>query len=173
MSDPDHETIESLRMSDRDKRRLVDDVERSRQATVHHDRRTSLRVPFPASAAVLRITHPNGTVVRHAIVPRNLSRRGIGFFLGRFLYPDSVCTVELRALDGERVSIAGVVRHCALERGIVHLVRVVFDQPIDLTAFVRLTPEQLEALKLELAEAAEADAPKGSQQGGAPREAAA
>ena len=141
MQHADSDPIETIRVSDRDKRSLVDAVDESSLRTVEEDRR-ALRVRYNETSAVLTIFNESGNDSKLAVVPRNLSRRGMAFVHGRFVYPDSTCEVMIKALDGKWHVLAGVIRNCRHVSGIVHEVSVVFDEPIDLSMFSALSPEE-------------------------------
>jgi len=136
-----HEPIETLRISDRDKQKLVDGVNQSGGQAVGQERR-ALRVQYTEAKAVLNLHNETGGSTRLAVVPRNLSRRGMAFVHGRFIYVDSRCEVMLKTLAGEWHTLQGVIRNCRHVSGIVHEVAVVFDEAIDLSEFVHLSPEE-------------------------------
>lgn len=136
-----HEPIETLRISDRDKQKLVEDVNRAGGKGVQHERR-ALRVQYTEAKAVLTLHNESGGSTRLAVVPRNLSRRGLAFVHGRYIYVDTRCEVMLKTLGGEWKALNGVIRNCRHVSGIVHEVAVVFDEAIDLSEFVHLSPEE-------------------------------
>ena len=104
--------------------------------------RRALRVQYTEAKAVLTLHNESGGSTRLAVVPRNLSRRGMAFVHGRFIYVDSRCEVMLKTLAGEWHTLQGVIRNCRHVSGIVHEVAVVFDDAIDLSEFVNLSPEE-------------------------------
>ena len=147
MPNHDQEPIETLRISDRDKQNLVSNVDAAAGQAVERERR-ALRVQYSASRAVLTLHAPTGGDTKFAVVPRNLSRNGLAFVHGRFIYSDSRVEVMLKSLDGKWHEIPGVIRLCRHVSGIVHEVSVVFDESIDLNDFVELSPEE-EMIHLE------------------------
>lgn len=136
-----HRPIETLRISDRDKQKLVSTVNESAAKPVSKERR-ALRVQYTEAKAVLTLHLETGGSTRLAVVPRNLSRRGLAFVHGRFVYADSRCEVMLKTLAGEWVTILGVVRSCRHVSGIVHEVAIVFDEAVDLSEYVQLSSEE-------------------------------
>ena len=136
-----HRPIETLRISERDKQKLVSTVNEAGEKPVAKERR-ALRVQYNEAQAVLTLHMETGGSTRLAVVPRNLSRRGLAFVHGRFVYVDTRCEVALKSLAGEWVTLTGVVRNCRHVSGIVHEVAVVFEEAIDLAAFVHLTAEE-------------------------------
>lgn len=154
-----HRPIETLRISDRDKQKLVNTVNESSGRHVDRERR-ALRVQYTEAKAVLTLHMETGGSTRLAVVPRNLSRRGLAFVHGRFIYSGTRCEVMLKTLADEWVAIQGVVRSCRHISGIVHEVAVVFDESVDLSDFVRLSPEEEMIHLQELA----ADLPESSSE---------
>ncbi len=152
-----HRPIETLRISDRDKQKLVNTVNESSGKQVDRERR-ALRVQYTEAKAVLTLHVESGGSTRLAVVPRNLSRRGLAFVHGRFIYTGTRCEVMLKTLADEWVAIQGVVRNCRHISGIVHEIAVVFDEAIDLSDFVRLSSEEemihLQELAADLPESA-------------------
>jgi len=146
---PNHsqEPIETLRISDRDKQNLVSDVDSAAGPAVGRERR-ALRVRYTEARAILTLHAATGGDTKFAVVPRNLSRNGLAFVHGRFIYANARVEVMLKSLDGKWQEIAGVVRLCRHVSGIVHEVSVVFDESIDLNDFVELSPEE-EMIHLE------------------------
>ncbi|MEM1354898.1 MAG: response regulator [Planctomycetota bacterium] len=147
MQSTDKHAIETLRVSDRDRSRLIDQVESASSKTVQDDRRR-LRVSFTQSKAVLSVYTETGAATRFVVMTRNLSRMGVAIVHGRFIFPETKCEVMLQSLDHQWVPVPGVVRSCRHVQGMVHEVAVVFDQAIHLPSFVALSPEQ-EMLNLE------------------------
>lgn len=106
----DKAPIETIRLSARDKQKLIDYVEHSGKKTVENERR-ALRVDFQGRKVLVVITNSQGQRVRHSVLPRNLSRRGLAFVHGRFVYPDSRCHVTLPMQNGKWWAVEGVVRN--------------------------------------------------------------
>ncbi|XAL97927.1 response regulator [Phycisphaeraceae bacterium D3-23] len=157
MKSRDHEPIETLRISDRDKQKLVNSVNAGGGKSVKHERR-ALRVQYTEAKAILTLHMETGGSTRLAVVPRNLSRRGMAFVHGRFIYADARCEVMLKTLAGEWETLPGVIRSCRHVSGIVHEVAVVFDGAIDLSEYCHLSPEEEMIHLQELA----ADIPEGA-----------
>lgn len=147
----DSSPIETIRLSSRDKQKLVDYIEQSSKKTVENDRR-ALRVDFHGRKVLVTITNNHGQKVGHTVLPRNLSRRGLAFVHGRFVYPDSRCHVTIPMQNGKWTAVEGVIRSCRHIQGIIHEVSVVFDEALNLNDFVRLTASQQERHRAEMAQ---------------------
>lgn len=132
---PGDKPIETIRLTDDQKQRLVKQVNDHYHKPVPKERR-DLRVPYFTRSAIVTILHPNGTLTRHSVLPRNLSRGGISFMVGRFIYPDCEAQVILPRRAGEHATIAGRTLRCNHFSGMIHECAVVFDEPIDLDLFV-------------------------------------
>ncbi|MEM8737687.1 MAG: response regulator [Planctomycetota bacterium] len=143
--------IETIRLSARDKQKLVDYIEQSSKKSVDNDRR-NLRVDFQGRKVLVNITNSHGQKVSHTVLPRNLSRRGLAFVHGRFVYPDSRCHITLPMQNGKWTALEGVIRSCRHIQGVVHEVSVVFDESLNLNDFVRLTASQQERHRAEQAQ---------------------
>jgi CheY-like chemotaxis protein len=84
-------------------------------------------------------------------VARNLSRWGIAYILGQFVYPDAQCAIILPDLDGKARQIGGRVVRCRHVNGIMHAISVLFQEPLDLDTFIALSPQQKERYSGDLA----------------------
>jgi len=133
-SDPLH----TISLSDKDKLRLVSAMNQvASKAHIRHDRR-ALRVQYFHQGCEIQFRGEGSQDVRYAIIPRNLSRLGMGFVHGRFVYPETKCDVTLIDLEEQTHWITGRVSLCRHVQGIVHEVAVVFDRPLDIANFVHL-----------------------------------
>src|SRR5690606_9802263 len=113
--------IETIRLSERDRRRLVEQMNGNSKSVPSQMDRRSLRVDFNLAQLAVTITHPNRQVVTYNVMPRNLSRRGIGFIHGQFIYVDSPCDVLLPSRDSTCwVPISGKVVGCRHLSGLLH-----------------------------------------------------
>ncbi len=159
----DSQPIETLKLSDRDKSRLVQavDAQAQLQAAQLELERRNIRVPYTGHNVLISL-HVNGTSTRYSVVPRNIARYGLAFVHGRFVYPNTTCSVTLRQTDGRAHQIDGRVVRCRHIGGIVHEVSLKFEEPIDLERFVVLTPDQSDRHGQERAEH-EADNPLNPQ----------
>ncbi len=70
------------------------------------------------------------------MVPRNISRTGIGLLHGQFVYPQTKSIVHLKTLDGRLVGIKGQIVHCRMVEGRIHELGVEFATPIDLAGIL-------------------------------------
>ena len=150
MHQPDSQPIETLRLSDRDKHRLVQAIELKNARPVQNERR-SLRVSCPDLEVEVTVMNPSGQSVRLSVVPRNLARGGLAFVHGRFVYPDSRVYIKMKEMSGELVQLSGEIARCRHVAGIVHEVSIRFDETIELTKFVELTDKQSKLYYQEVA----------------------
>ena len=144
----DSAPIETIRLGARDKQKLIEYIEQSSRKSVNSERR-ALRVDFQGRNCLVTITNNHGQKVRHSVLPRNLSRRGLAFVHGRFVYPDSRCQVTLPMQNGKWTVVEGVIRNCRHVSGIIHEISIVFDEALNLNDFVRLTASQQEKHRAE------------------------
>ncbi len=142
MSSFDHKPIETIRLDDREKRKLVEEMKKPRPQQDGALR--GVRVAYNSACVTVSITNPGGNVVNYSVIPRNISRRGIAFLHGRFIYPDSRCNIVLQTLDDESMTMDGTIVRCDHLAGTIHEVAAAFNSPIDLTLFANMTPAELE-----------------------------
>jgi CheY-like chemotaxis protein len=104
------------------------------------DQRESVREKFRRKCSA-RIWQPGGTDATYEIVVRNLSRGGLSFVHGGFLYPGTRCEISINTLRGDWQNIRGSVAHCRLVGGRIHEMGVKFNSSIRISDFVadRLT----------------------------------
>ena len=134
MSDTPQDT---LRLNEQQIREMIEllDKRGAREAGVV--KRFNRRFGYGASAAVIvELQQPTGDSLTYRVVAHDLSSTGVGFLHGVFVHSGVPCTVELIALDRERIRVPGTVVRCELVKGRVHFVGVRFDQSIDLSMFV-------------------------------------
>lgn len=115
---------------------LIEQIESRESRESGRARRKARRfVVQPPRAAMLHIDSGQGS--RSAVVlMRNLSAWGCSFVHPVFVYPNSRCQIELRAIDGERVLACGVAVRCSLVGGRIHETGMKFDQPLDVCGFI-------------------------------------
>ena len=146
----ENKPIETLRISDADKHKLVSAInENSAQVPADANRRR-LRVDNNIGQVIVAVTHPNGAHVTFSVVPRNLSANGLAFLHGRFVYAGSVCKLALPRLDGQNTMVAAKIVNCRHLGGVVHEVAVNFEQTIDLTQFVKLDEKAQKRIREEM-----------------------
>lgn len=155
-----NQPIETIRIDEREKRKLVDALAKSQSQ--QNGPKRGVRVPYTPKSVTVTITNPGGNQVYYSVIPRNLSRRGIGFLHGQFLYPESRCSINLHTREDEDVTIEGTIIRCRHLTGMVHDVAVGFNSPVDLTSFVKLTADELKVH----AEEVESDIANGHIQSG-------
>lgn len=129
--------VDALRLSDSQRRELLMKLDRRSQAHRGGDARYEDRLPYTASGVVVTLHHPGGSVMSYLVQPRNLSRNGVGFLHGNFVYVDSRCQVSLQRPDGKHETIPGKVVRCQHVEGLVHEIGVRFEYAIDLGEFLR------------------------------------
>lgn len=145
----DRKIVETIRLSDTEKNRVVSDLDKSTsQAPVASDKR-ELRIGYrPGNDVQVVIHHLYGQPVRYKVVPRNLSTGGIAFLHGQFVHPNSICVVFLPTLGQSSLTeVPGKIVRCRYISGMLHEIAVQFTQPIDLSRHAPLTTQQLEHVR--------------------------
>jgi len=102
------------------------------------DLRASRRFTYRPRALRLELAQPEGPATVHVVACRNLSREGVGFLTGQFIYPRAACKVGLLSpYDSEQVTAGRVVRcRYLVGSGTLYEVGVRFDRPVDVEVFV-------------------------------------
>ena len=80
---------------------------------------------------------PGGQALHYSVAARNISRNGIGFLVGHFIYPGARCKLCLISPHNYSQTVGARIVRCnyLLGTGSLHEVGVKFDEPIDVTAF--------------------------------------
>lgn len=126
-------------------RLLVDDLNhKSQQHHVDSERRRP-RYSFNTGEVNVQVRHPNGAETTYRMLTRNLNSHGIGFILGRYVYVNTVCAIELPTLDNERITVTGKVVHCRHLSGVIHELGIAFDRPIEVENFIAELQEARDA----------------------------
>lgn len=150
MSSLENQPIETLRMDDREKRRVVEEMSLKRKQKQYQGPPRDIRVEYKTTSVTVSIVNPGGNVVHYSVLPRNLSRNGVGFLHGRFVYPNSKCSITLETLDGETMTCEGEVVRCNHISGTIHEIGVRFASPIDLTLFTQMSADEHESHTQEI-----------------------
>jgi len=134
--------INTLRLSRRDRERILREISRPRRLRAGGVERRRVRVRFDTDRVFVALARSDGEAIKYSVVPRNLSAKGMAFIHGQYIHEDSRCEVVMAALDGTWSRSFGSVVTCRHLQGIVHEASVVFDEPVELEQFVSLDPEQ-------------------------------
>lgn len=145
MSHDSLKPIDTIRLSPRDKQRLVDEIQRPSRIQSPESERRRLRVDFNGHV-IISLKNPDGGTIRYSVTPRNLSTHGLGFIHGQYVHADRRCEVIIPTLKGEWILSKARISRCKHLAKLIHDVSLVFDQPITLDDYVVLTPEQALAL---------------------------
>ena len=120
------ETLKSGRMSEAERKALLDKLDLADAENPAKNRRSMARIPFRRTDIACRIYHPGGSMNTAAIATRNLSAGGTSFLYHGFLHKNTKVELVLaRRLGGEDV-IAGVVTHCQHMARSYHLIGMRF-----------------------------------------------
>lgn len=151
MDNTSSDIIETIRLSDRDKAKLLWAVaETSKQSVPESSRR--LRVTSASTHAVLTLIGEGGAKTRFSVLARDLSRWGATLLHGQYIYPETRCELELFGLDHTVHRRVGEVRHVRHIQGMIHNIGIRFEDSIDLSEFVTLSPDEETAHLQELAD---------------------
>ena len=147
-----NQPIETLRLSDRDKTKLLWAIEQANKRDAGENARR-LRVPCRNNKeAVLTLKVDGGGETPLAMLVRNLSRWGAALVNGRYVHPETRCELTIQSTNGVWHKRLGIVRHSRHIQGMIHEIGVQFDDPIELDEFVVLTPAEETRYLSELAD---------------------
>lgn len=154
---------ESVKLSEADRKLLLERLQMHDSAALQRSQRASARLQLPDSITIqVLVCHPGGGEVLVRAVVKDVSRTGMGMLYGGYLHLET--QVLARFVDREGAPIllqGGKVVRCTHVRGVVHEVGIRFDAEITADAGVfssekgatqgpALNYTQLEALSGEL-----------------------
>ena len=104
------------------------------------DSRQSERLRYRLRALHVELMPSSGRPARYLVPTRNLSRDGLAFLIGHYVYAGTPCKLHLISVSQHKQVITGKVMRCRYLNGsgTLHEVGVLFDRPIDAANF---TPE--------------------------------
>ena len=133
--------IQTLRMTNRERRNLMEGIEAAALPdSPAQNKRGDPRLRLEVENVVVELDPAEGgSGVRLSVVPRNLSRGGLAFVHGRFLYPNTRVAIVLPDRQGETHRLEGKVVRCRHVSGMVHEVSVMFREEIEVERFIEKT----------------------------------
>jgi hypothetical protein len=145
--------VSGIRLSERERAAL------SKAMGIHSgaERRRHTRYLLPKEfTLVVRLQQPGGGAASlMSVTPRDLSSSGIGFFHAAYMHPGTACTLMMRDVEANPISLKGTVVRCRHVSGRIHEVGVLFEHEVDVKTFVTDTsktaddPSKTAALRLE------------------------
>lgn len=129
--------VDTLRLSERAAMAVFSQLDENGGVSSSAELRQDERVTYHRQdGLVVEMTHPGGSRAYYIVRPRNLSRNGLAFLHGGFVYTDTATVVMLIRSDGRRVRVPGRVLRCRHVRGNIHEIGLRFDEPIRMSDFV-------------------------------------
>lgn len=113
----------------------LDRLDQSAAQGSHPDQRQSNRFPYRPGPLTLQVLRGDEFSDSYVIACRNVSREGLGFLAGQFLYPGARCRVALPSPYGCDQTVSGRVARCRYLMGsaVLHEVGLTFERPVDVT----------------------------------------
>jgi len=129
--------IKTLHLSDEERKLLLDQREMGgANFTSDNRRRAERHLLAHQPNIVVTVCQPDGTLIRYAVIARNLSETGAAFMHGAYLHIGAGCVVTIQTNEGKWVSVIGQVARCNYVSGKVHEIGVAFKKPISLQRFI-------------------------------------
>src|SRR5580704_15796190 len=99
---------DTLRISQREQGTILAQLESLAASRKSSERRIDERLRYVQHALLfVQVRHPGGTTSNYLVRTRNLSKTGIGFLHGTFLYSGTPCTLSLRTADNKSINVEG------------------------------------------------------------------
>ncbi|MBI5863073.1 MAG: PilZ domain-containing protein [Planctomycetes bacterium] len=133
----DRSARDSVRLTDQSLGHLLKKLDDGKVSEVARNARRSQRYQFRMRAIVEFVTGKESSV--EAVPCRNLSRDGISFLTGRFVYPGTLCRIRLVSEFNQSNIVEAKVIRCRYISGTagVHEVGAVFSDPVDIGLYHR------------------------------------
>lgn len=118
---------------------LLDRLDATGASLDRRDKRKAERFTYRLRALRVEFADNADSFIEHTARPRNISRGGISFLVGNFVYPRVRCRVRLVSEYNHLQIVYGAVTRCQYVEGsgTVYEVGVKFDRPIDVAMFQR------------------------------------
>ena len=141
MNNLDGSPIQTIRISDKEKDKLVWAVNNAPELNIGVDP-SRLRVTPAHTDAVLSLIEKGSKPVDFAVIAYSYGRQSISLIHGRYIHPGTACRVRFKALSGEWHERSCDTGPCAHVKGMIHVVMIGFDEPINLDEFAQLTSDE-------------------------------
>lgn len=110
-----------------------------------------MRIPYNSRNILMQFEEGLGGKAVFPVQGRNISVAGIAVIHTQFVHSGRRCIMMLPTVDGgARVDVLGKVSRCRHVTGRIHEVVIVFDAPIDVTDFIRLSENEERKFRAEL-----------------------
>lgn len=128
-----------VRKSHDDLRHWLDKLDDQTAGAAAVNARRSDRYEYRVRSLAVELEQSGTGWIKYEVPSRNLSREGVAFLIGNFVYPGTTCRVHLVSLQNQRQTVNGRVVRCRYleESGSLHEAGVHFDNPIDVGTFNR------------------------------------
>lgn len=141
MEPTDRAPIYTLRLSEKEKDKLIWAINSSPQVRFSDDG-SCLRVATAHTEAVLSLGESVGQESDFSVIAYAIGRHDVSMIHGRYMHPGTRCRVRFQSLEGGWHERTGQTRYCNHVQGMIHVVLISFEEPVDLDEFAHLTAEQ-------------------------------
>lgn len=131
----DSQHFKRTQISEVERSRLLDKLERVEHRTGTNPKRASARMEYRVRDIPLSVNHPGGGVGRYIVLGRNLSSGGISLIHAGYIHNGTECRMALTLPSGGAKTLIGKVVFCRLACGQMHEVGVQFTEKIDVEQF--------------------------------------
>lgn len=131
----------ALRLDSLETQRILDQLDAAQENNESNkgaNLRRSPRFSYRVQSLLIALKADN-QIIKQAVPCRNLSREGLGFLLGRYVYPGTPVSARLVSEFNYATTASGRVVRCRYVPGTagVYEVGLAFDRPIDIAMFHR------------------------------------
>lgn len=127
----DAKILDTLRLTPKDCEKLLATLEQRSGERKDARRRQDSRIPLPDAVVLCKLQAVGGST-QFAVKCRNVSRRGLGFLHGAYVYTGTVCEVTIITRKRVGFRVTGRVVRCQHIGDKIHEVGVRLDNELDL-----------------------------------------
>lgn len=128
--------VESVRLGERELRRLLTRMARDAQNRQNNDPRRAAERSYRRLLSVPVVICTGATAAQAYRVPLlDLSATGAGLVFGRFVHPGSAVKIALTTLERKVEVVDGSIAWCTHHDQSLHRVGVAFDEPLDMAKY--------------------------------------
>jgi len=129
--------VHVLRVEPKVVEKTLDALDAAGRSGAFHPVRTDERYPYRMRSLVVEVPEPGGSTAAFVVPTRNISRDGIAFLCGQFVYPGTECRIHLVSRHNHTRAEPATIIRCRYLSGTASLYELGarFRQPIDIELY--------------------------------------